>query len=341
MPEIEYSPRVLHLPVMVLPHDLVAFECPDSQWREHVTDIHRISKTGLQVTDVELMTFGMFHEWDYRLLGYRTHRDLESRARERWPFFRDYVDMEHGVLRLRRDPASDIVERLGVATSLALVSKVLGLTEADFEKIPVSSVRKSLDYSVRFGCATPQRICEVEAKGTHDNKSTSGQIQDIRAKKAAPNQRKADLRLGVVADVAKSSDRDTKLILVDPPAEGSDATAYVLKLLIRLRFYLRQLLMFTKGHYGVALANRLVLLEAARSSGWRTARRSTARASGSAAIRTAIDIRTIARVVRWVRREWSLLRAGVGVPERRLVATSFAGSVRMCCMFWHRKNWTR
>ena len=242
------------------------------RWEPYRGNIALLDKEGLVTTDRALFVYGMFLEWD------ESHETKYSQFRRRVRAFRSQYDEYVGIgqsgdVHFNRRPQGDMAERLGVAGALTVASNIFEVTDADFKKIRQTSRAKTFDYALQLTALGPGYELEIEAKGTHDGKSTSAQVEGIRQKKtAAPSKRKT-LRLGVVTDLATTPEHASKITLVDPPEEGEEEDLSFDRLMNRLEFYLRRLRLLTAhGRITVALANRINDLRRLRGS-WRSLNR--------------------------------------------------------------------
>jgi hypothetical protein len=254
----------LTIPVVVEPDDEQLFK--QARWAPYKSNIDKLVDADLVTTDKELFIYGMFIEWDDS--HEHTYKQF-SRTVERFRAqYDEYVKIDkHGLVEFARSPRGDMAERIGVAGALTVATKIFGVTEADFGLIPVSSTAKTFDYSLPLHAVGPGFELAVEAKGTHDGKSTRSQILSIREKKAEakPKKHKA-IRFGAVVDFATSAQNESKIVLVDPPEEEGDSELEFERLLLRLHFYLRRLRLLTaQGRLTVALANRISSL---RQGNW-------------------------------------------------------------------------
>lgn len=216
-----------------------------------------------------LFAYALFLEWA-DISGWRSYKDLAKRVPERRSRFEDYLDHSSGSVSLRRPPAGDMVESIGVGTALALSAELLRITEADFRKIRQTSSYRTLDYEIPLLAASDAEVFEVECKGSHDGKSVAAALDSIAKKKASRRERsrgseshsgKVQL-LGVICDIQHEGASPTRLILKDPPSEESRYEPRRLRLLNRLRFYWEELLrMSPRSALTIALANRIRLLE--------------------------------------------------------------------------------
>jgi hypothetical protein len=179
----------------------------------------------------------------------------------------EYFDLESGTIRSifigQNRTHTDSTELCGIGASLAVVSQIYGLTEADWERIDVTN-QKDLDF--RTKASDGQRFVVVEAKGRIvedlDRLSElSGAKGDIIAKKRERRGNSArDVCLGVIAAFPMIHGRAAKCHLVDPLIEDVPANPRKYKLIARLSHYHRELNLISRAHFVIGLANRIQAL---------------------------------------------------------------------------------
>ena len=253
--------RKVHLPVWISPEESDRFLKGD--WKPYAAEIEDLAHKGIQTTDLALFTYGMFVEWDSA--HETTYKDFARALPAYRGAYDRYFDVDDGEIRFRRDPRVEFVERIGVGAALATTAKVVGLTDADFEIIPVQKV-KALDFRHQIHAFGNTFELEVEAKGTHDGKGSSKHRGEIRDKKAVQARRGRRshrvLRIGVIADIATDPSKTSSVELVDPPGDGQDEDLSSERFLRRLDFYRSRLALVTpRGRMVAALANRIAVLK--------------------------------------------------------------------------------
>lgn len=225
---------------------------------------------GLEIPKQDFFAYSMFREQKQES-GWRTYDELVKHLPPRIQIFEQYFDLScrEVVSRFKQSDDTDIklTESAGVGASLALVSYLYGLIEADWEKIPVARV-KDLDFEV---AATQKEIVEVEAKGaivsdTLHKTEISQRATHIREKKITQraNQNKNTL-IGVIVSFPKQAGQDVVCRLLDPDGEDIEIPPAKYKLLARLRFYYRAIRTISHAHFLIALINRISELEKLRA----------------------------------------------------------------------------
>ncbi len=229
--------------------------------------INEIVHNGASVPEQELFAYSVFREQKFHH-GWRTYKDLVRLLPSRIEMFEDYFELGNGKIVSKFVNSDDtdirVTESAGIGASLSLVSQFYGLTEADWEKIPVSSV-KDLDFQV---AATEKEIIEVEAKGaitenTLLKSEVSQRATHIREKKIAQRETQGNKNtlIGVIVSVPKRKEQDVVCRLLDPDGEDLGITAEKYKLLARLHFYYREIRTVSRSHFLIALINRIVEIQ--------------------------------------------------------------------------------
>jgi hypothetical protein len=251
----------MNIEVLIKEEDEVGFRSSWATWPSLLVSLTKLKQSGLSLTRDELFAYSMYYEWHDRA-GWRTHAELSSRLGSRRERFEDYL-AEGEDLRLSMEAVKDVTESLGVGATLAASAKLLGLTEADFAKIPETSRHSTLDFGRTWMASDGEVIFNVEAKGTVDGASRAKQIRSIREKKADVRRPKGTtplVELGMVLDLPLHANR-AELILVDPPVDGVTIDPVKWKLLSRLRYYQEELRRVTTGRLSTSLADRIAVLD--------------------------------------------------------------------------------
>ena len=104
-------------------------------------EIRRVINDGLKVTEEEFFSYALFREQKNHD-GWQTYQDLKTKIPNRLLIFKEYYSVDNGLLCSRFNLANDrenhLTESIGVGAGLVLISQLYGLTEADWERIPVS-----------------------------------------------------------------------------------------------------------------------------------------------------------------------------------------------------------
>lgn len=226
------------------------------------TEVAAVLDTDVNVPTSDLLSYALFREQkDYP--GWRNYHELARRAALRVAHFEEYFDTSGNELRSRfprgDDPDRALTEAIGVGVGLTVVSAIHGLTQADWEKIPIST-SKDLDFEI---ASTGGYMVEVEAKGSIVTPSEirseiSSHAASIKAKKDSQRASgNTNVLYGTIAAVPSATTEPTICYMLDPPAHDSQLDPSVHRLLARMSFYYRELAIFSRAHFLVALRNRI------------------------------------------------------------------------------------
>jgi hypothetical protein len=237
----------------------------------HKTELRKLSivntlddalANGLEIDDQEYLVYTLFREQKAHP-AWHTYAQLKAKLPSRQAAYEDYFDLSGGTVRSKFINAADLdntkTESSGVGATLSVVSSLYGMTEADWEKIPVAQT-KDLD----FQASTGTEMVEVEAKGTVDDSRAlagiSGKKGDIEAKKStqrSPAVNNTNTLIGVIASFPNVAGQNAICRVLDPPVESPTNDPRKYKLLARLSYYLREIRIVSRPHLLIALANRL------------------------------------------------------------------------------------
>ena len=110
--------------------------------------ILELVENGFTCSDEDLWTYALFKE-QKPFPGYENFQQLKLILPRRWEKIKEYYELNNRTVRAKFQGAEyqEMIEELGIGAALALVSHVHGLTEADWNIIPISR-QKDLDFSI-------------------------------------------------------------------------------------------------------------------------------------------------------------------------------------------------
>ncbi len=229
--------------------------------------IKRLINNGLKVDENELVVYSIFRE-QKNYPGWRNYQELKEHLPLRIDTFRKYFDLSGKSLRARF-PAKDFdtvqTESAGVATSLFLMNEIYGLHEADWERIPITSRMKTLDFQL---ASNGSIYIQVESKGTIFDTGTLPKNKDL---KDSIEEKKEEQRkkfapstsfFGVITGIPHHFNTTAQCLLLDPDGETHIEDPEKYQLLARLHFYMNNLRTISRSHVVMALRNRIQILEA-------------------------------------------------------------------------------
>ncbi|MCA9610579.1 MAG: hypothetical protein KC619_33515 [Myxococcales bacterium] len=262
MAEIEGLPLV-KMPIQLSEEDRKLFSDQASPLHPAYERIATLAEEGLVATFEEILTYALFEEWDDDV-GASTYKYFARLLPERRKRLEDFTTLTKGELRFSRSPIRSISEAFGIGVTLTAASRVLGVSDVDFSMVTESSLGKSQDFQAQLVASNGTRIFQVEAKGTHDGKSSSKHRKSIREKKEQLREKGTeDALLGVIADISFERQKASYISIHDPPTVPRQEDPELLRVLIRLTNYLAEIKRISgRGALTVSLANRVAALEA-------------------------------------------------------------------------------
>ncbi|NIR06608.1 MAG: hypothetical protein GTN82_14400 [Candidatus Aminicenantes bacterium] len=234
-----------------------------------IKSLNELVESGLKFKEEEFLTYTVFME-QMNLKGWRTYSELKKLLPPRAVIFKQYFDLDNGTIKSRFTGSKMNkvqTQSAGVGAALTLVSRLYGLTEADWEIIPVKKY-KDLDFEIAIKgseiASTGEEIIQVEAKGTIiEDYNISQSI--VNAKKSIEEKKETqrtqydnkNTLIGVIAGFPHENNLDAICRVLDPPPYEINEDPYKYKLLARLYFYWRQISLISKSHVLLALINRI------------------------------------------------------------------------------------
>ena len=233
---------------------------------------HRIKNLvdfGLSEKEKEFRVNAMFTEQDGRP-RFRNYSELKRLVPSRIRLIEDYIDTSNGTVRsLIPGGKREVTERVSVATALSVMNQVFNLHRADWERIPETSKRKTMDFQL---ASDGNDFILVEAKGTvfetgnlHRDADLEQHIKDKKRAHLAENTNLTSL-FGVITGIPCQLGKMAQCLLLDPLFENIEMDPAKYRLLARLYFYSRILRVISRGQLVRALLNRIEVLK--RSSNY-------------------------------------------------------------------------
>lgn len=240
--------------------------------------MEELVKRPLHIPTAEFLTYYLFHRKRLGTAGYRDYVTIGRKIDRALSAIDECLDFNGksvctppGVAR----QLNEISEHVGEAVGLAVVNRIHGLTEADWEPIQQQYGRgaaPTFDFQI---ASDGHDMLQLEAKGSSvaDNGTQDQAVchQRTRIKekkdklqalaKAGSDPFPAGLRYGTIAVVDSRRDGRAKCWLVDPPADETSKIPRRFRLLRRMRF-LKDWICFLSPHspLAAALATRVAAL---------------------------------------------------------------------------------
>ena len=224
--------------------------------------IESLVNTGLEMEKEELFSYAIFVEQKPGIAGWESYQDLQSELPNFRRAWERNFDFSRGTVHANFDKSSinpNHKEAMGVGGALSFASKIFGLTEPDWQKIPISQT-KDLDFEI---ASTGTEFVQVEAKGTvvpdYSKSHLSEPKRSIESKKKVQRKKRSNnnTMLGVIAAISNNTDLTAKCIVLDPPSVDIFLDPYKYKLLARLYFYWREIHLLSRAHFLEVLVNRI------------------------------------------------------------------------------------
>lgn len=211
----------------------------------NAAEIAKIAGSEVTIPLAEFLTYALFVNKRPQLAGLGSFSEIKSNLAEHAADFNRGLRVTSNSLRTvltGNDQLPGLSEKIGTGAALAVVNRLTGLSEADWERIPIG--RKKADD---FGFSAPQvGHVEVEAKGCSIENNTGAKhasvrkhAADIRGKFAELQGRAAKpnvIRYGVIGAIDTNPDGVLRSWLIDPPAGEFDRDPREQQILNRLAF---------------------------------------------------------------------------------------------------------
>ncbi|WP_321818526.1 MULTISPECIES: hypothetical protein [unclassified Paraburkholderia] len=181
------------------------------------------------------------------LSGYRTYQDLLTKAHAASTWIEDVIVPTSPTIQLAQQGYSDngLSERIGESIGLSVISRLHGMTDADWTKLDtISGVNGQPTFDFQIG-SDGARIIQVEAKGsmvddcTKKPSKVSNHASNIAHKKSgiaqlATYRYPSSIRYGTIAAI--DATHDAQCWLLDPPAQDFSIAPQELRIIKRLAF---------------------------------------------------------------------------------------------------------
>ncbi|MDX6134277.1 hypothetical protein R9X52_18420 [Klebsiella pneumoniae] len=236
----------------------ITVECYNNMHRELLNDSNRynqvfidrmneVIKNGVEITGAEFLVNSLFHKKETKPSKYTDRDALLLNMKNSLHLFEDDLEISHGSLRVQADSkpeAAIIMKRVGEAIGLSVVSRIIGVTEADWSVIPELDV-KAFDFGY---AVTDKGVVQVETKGscaldiTGNNQNIYNHAANIKKKKEVMSNDKnhpypGDYNYGTIAFSQIGGKDNVKCYLLDPPSGKSEINIPESRLAKKLGFY--------------------------------------------------------------------------------------------------------
>lgn len=221
----------------------------------------------------DFCTYYLYYKLRAGVFGYGSHDQVAGKWAHALAELDGQIKFAGGSVRLRQaDGASrGTSERFGEAIGLSVVSRLHGLHEGDWSRIPETNKRKTFDFK-RPIASDGRQFVLLEAKGSSvannalKPTAVSEHKRSIKQKKSAatPEEQENSILYGTIGVLDERPDSIARCWLVDPPA-GITGDPVLFKLLARLEYIARHIsFLGQRSQLAATLWTRLAALRAAK-----------------------------------------------------------------------------
>lgn len=258
------------------PHVNVNVEYYDDEEKRALTQaagrdvLDGASKT-LAVPTPDFLAYYMYYKMRSAVPGFASHAQLLRKMANALLELDGQLEFADESIRLIQlaDSNKGTAERIGEAIGLSVVSRLHGLHDGDWGRIPETNTQKTFDFG-RPLASDGQRFLMVETKGSSatDNRQKPSNVSkhksNIKAKKeeVRPREGEGTVLYGTIGVLDCRDGSAAQCWLVDPPADVSgDPFRY--KVLARLEYIARWVSFHgNRSQFASALWTRLASLDA-------------------------------------------------------------------------------
>lgn len=231
-------------------------------------ELSKAQQSGIAIPYDEYKSYVIFREQSEQT-GYQTFAQLQEQLSIYIPPYEDYYQHDGNTIYLKRRHAQQQgrpqTEAAGVGAALSVASRLYGLTEADWQRIP-----EGRDKDVDFMRSNPRlasngkAFIRLEAKGhAVDDPQLKGNlasdVHHIKEKKVAQRVKVSAPTefIGFITSFPTSPESRPRIWVVDPPQIPVVSDPRKLKILKRLYYYWKALGPVLGGPAVAALINRI------------------------------------------------------------------------------------
>lgn len=226
----------------------------------------------LDLPTTDLCAYYLYYKRRLGIPGYSSHNDVVRQWVQALVEFDGQVEFGRSSLHLTSAThmSSGTTERLGESIGLSTISKLHGLHQADWTRIPITKARRTFDFQHVWTASDGKQFIQLEAKGsaTNDNDHKTSSVCNHKAKikekkkQATDEECKKGILYGTIAVLDDRPDSIARCWLVDPPADAPDDPRRF-KILTRLA-YIADLIQLLSGRSALSasLRTRLAALSA-------------------------------------------------------------------------------
>lgn len=214
-----------------------------------IDNMKKIINEGIEITGAEYLINSLMFKRNTNPDKYTQRNDLMRAISSATQYFIDDLEITSNSIRVpeNSNPETAIVmKRVGESIGLSVVSRIIGVNEADWTVIPELNI-KAFDF--RYA-VTSKGIVQVETKGSNST-DISSKNNNIYAHAKSINEKKnemstnsehtyvGDYNYGTIAFCPKGGTANLKCYLLDPPSGSSKENSQEAILARKLGFYYR------------------------------------------------------------------------------------------------------
>lgn len=211
-----------------------------------------VANSPVEIDTSEFLAYYLFRLLDRESKGIKNYRDALEEVAAAKALIRSFLFIHNGTLTAdpKSNPVTEVREALGVSIGLSVISRIHGLTHADWSRIPETGgkgAKPTFDFRI---ASTGFKFIEVETKGSivDDNSKKSPTIsahkRDILDKKSKLGNSKSKkkgnalkhLRYGTISVADKTGLNLVRCWILDPEPEYLNTDPQKYQLLARLSF---------------------------------------------------------------------------------------------------------
>lgn len=210
---------------------------------DFIANMKALVADGFEISVSDFVLNSLFHKKQVNSTKYPDRDSLKSSISNTIENMTDYLDIKNNTLVIKKncDPTVENRERIGESFAISVISKIIGVIDADWDIIPVLP-EKAFDF---IYSSTGTKVIQIEAKGCFSNeKGKSSSIwkhkksiidKKMSVRNNTTHSYKADYYYGVITKISNSN--EVTCYLLDPPTSGFEGDSFKLKIKNRLKYY--------------------------------------------------------------------------------------------------------
>lgn len=210
---------------------------------DFIANMKALVADGCEISVSDFVLNSLFHKKQVNSTKYPDRDSLRSSISNTIENMTDYLDIKNNTLVIKKtcDPTVENRERIGESFAISVISKIIGVIDADWDIIPVLP-EKAFDF---IYSSTGSKVIQIEAKGCFSNENGKSSSISKHKKSIIDKKRsirndtnhsyKSDYYYGVITKISNSN--EITCYLLDPPTSGFEGNSFKLKIKNRLKYY--------------------------------------------------------------------------------------------------------